>query len=141
MLFSISLFREEKREDSLPNVTTEAVYSSIPAFIFTNPQWFYHTEKHMTNILSTMLIGESYKAAWSKDESQYVLITRAPEPFIIIDDENAIRNRRSNIPLPISDDEEDKEQKYDILCARYLKYFADRYIELFQNNKQNSPQN
>jgi hypothetical protein len=128
MTFSLSLFKNKKQETVLENIDTNSVYISIPEFIFADPQWFYHNEKHTTNVLSNMVIGESYKAAWSKDETQYLLITRLPESIVIVvDDENTIRNRRLTAALPISDEEEDKEIKYDLFCFRYLKFFRDNY--------------
>ena len=125
MLFSFSLFKHEKLDGSLLNIIQEAVYKSIPNFIFFDNTWFYHTEKHITSVLANMLIGESYKVAWKKDESEYLLLTRIPEPIVIISDDEDLRNRHLNIPLPISDDEDDKHSKYRVFCSRYFNFLKE----------------
>ena len=131
MLFSFSLFKNETLANSLMNIPPEFVYKSIPEFVFTDPVWFYHTEKHLTSVLTNMSIGESYKVAWSKDATHYLLLTRIQEPITIISDEDEqLRNRRMNTPLPISDDEDDKYTKYSVVCSRYLSFFIDWF-----NNK------
>ena len=141
--FSLSLFNNVKLETTISNLSFEKVYSVIPEYVFLDQDWFFNSEKDTKNILQTMLIGESYKVAWTKNHSRYLLITKNEDEIIIIDTEgrspNLIKRNLLSISLPPSDDDDDdcgdKSINYTMICFRYVKQIKNWYgkFEFFKN--------
>ena len=116
-IFNLHYFNKEHIISTKTNILLEKAYDYLPQHIFKDTEWFYNTLKDTRSNLETLLLGESYRVAWSRDQSHYLLFTKTGDPnsIIIIDnlDPNlSLVNRSlSSLPpnLPPSDDEEEKE--------------------------------
>lgn len=129
-VFSLTHFKEERIETKQSGISIENAYSSIPRHIFNDPSWFFDKQKDTQSNLEMLLLGESYRVAWSRDQNQYLLFTKTVDPTSVIMIDSSTVNQASLInratqlsPLPRSDDEEDDKDKsinYSMICSRYL---------------------
>lgn len=138
-LYSLTLFKNDHIEFCKKGLPLEVAYKTLPDYIFGDANWFVNNAKDTNLNLETLLLGESYRVAWSRNQSEYILITKTGEPNSIIMVESRspnLSNRGPNtsyVALPPSDDEEDKAKdiNYQMICSRYtstLKSILETYI-------------
>jgi len=146
-IFSLTLFSREHVEYTKTGLLEEQAYAAIPEYVFKHTDWFYNSAKDTKANLETLLLGESYRVAWSRDQANHILITKTSDPssIIVIDNNNTnvslVQRSPSIAPLPPSDDEDEKDKSvtYKMICSRYsqmvFNWAEDFLVTLTKNNK------
>lgn len=79
-LYSLTLFKNDHIEFCKKGLPLEVAYKTLPDYIFGDANWFVNNAKDTNLNLETLLLGESYRVAWSRNQSEYILITKTGEP-------------------------------------------------------------